>query len=188
MAALADNLERERHVLEHGLVRQELEILEHAADVAAQIRHAPIAHGGKVLVGHVDMALRRLHLADEHADERGLAGAGMAHEEDELARVDLQGYVVERRLVGLRGVDFRHVVEGDDRRARLLGNVVDLQDGQRRRELRCRLARRRRRRMGAAAPGLARRNPLAGIVRHRMLRSNSDVLRRLDSIRLAFGP
>ena len=85
VAALADYLERERDVLEHGLVRQQLEVLEHAADVAAQVGHAPVAHGGQVLVRDVDVALRGLHLSDEHADERGLAGAGMAHEEDELA-------------------------------------------------------------------------------------------------------
>ncbi len=30
----------------------------------------------------------------------------MAHEEDELARVDLQGYVVQSRLVGLAGYTF----------------------------------------------------------------------------------
>ena len=54
VAALADDLERERDVLEHRLVRQQLEVLEHAADVAAQVRHAPVAHGGQILVGHVD--------------------------------------------------------------------------------------------------------------------------------------
>ena len=45
--ALADYLKCERNVLEHRLVRQQLEVLEHAADVAAQVRHAPIAHGGQ---------------------------------------------------------------------------------------------------------------------------------------------
>ena len=90
VAALADDLKRERDVLEDGLVRQQLEVLEHAADVAAQVRHAPVAHGRKVLARDVDMALRRLHLADEHADEGGLARARMTHQEDELAGVDLQ--------------------------------------------------------------------------------------------------
>ena len=38
---LADHLERERDVLEHGLVLQELEVLEHRPDVPAQVRHLP---------------------------------------------------------------------------------------------------------------------------------------------------
>ena len=186
VAALADYLERERDVLEHGLVRQQLEVLEHAADVAAQVGHAPVAHGGQVLVRDVDVALRGLHLSDEHADERGLAGAGMAHEEDELARVDLQGYIVKRRLVRLSRVHLRHMVERDDRRACLLGNVIDFQHRQRRRKLRRGLPRGRR--VGAAASCGTRGNPLAYVVRHRVLRSNSRVLRRVDSSRSTIGP
>ena len=133
MAALADYLERERHVLEHRFVRKQLEVLEHAAYVAAKVRHAPVAHGRKVLVRHVDMTLRGLHLADEHADERGFARAGMTHEEDELASVDLQRDVVEGGLVGLRGVYLGHMIKRDDRCTHGLGHVVNVEHGQRRR-------------------------------------------------------
>ena len=45
----------------------------------------------------------------------------MANEEDELARIDLQGDIVQRRLVRLRLVDLRHMIEGDDRRTHGLG-------------------------------------------------------------------
>ena len=42
-ARLALHLERVGDVLVDGAVRQELEVLEHAADVAAQLRHARAA-------------------------------------------------------------------------------------------------------------------------------------------------
>ena len=99
MTGLADYLERERHVLEHRFVRKQLEVLEDAADIAAQIRHAPVAHVRKILIGDVDMALRGLDLADEHADEGGFAGTGMTDQKHELAGEDLQGDVVEGGLV-----------------------------------------------------------------------------------------
>ena len=73
MTGLADYLERERDVLEHGLVRQKLEVLEDAADVAAQIRNAPVAHRGQILVGDVDTPLARFDLTRQQLDERRLA-------------------------------------------------------------------------------------------------------------------
>ena len=91
--ALADNLQGEGDVLEDRLVRQELEVLEHAADVAPQVGHAPVAHGGQILVSHVDLARGGLDLAGEQADEGGFARSGVAHEEDELAGEDLQGHI-----------------------------------------------------------------------------------------------
>ena len=181
MPALADNLQGEGDVLEDRLVRQELEVLEHAADVAAQIRHTPVAHGGKVLVSHVDLALGRLDLAREQLDEGRLARSGMTHEEQELARVDLKRDVGQRRLVRLRRVDLGHVVERDDGSAHLLGNVVHLDDGQRLRQLRRQL--RSAAGMGAAlrrAAGLSTLHGAGllhptGIIRHSLLRSSSDV-------------
>ena len=85
MAALADNLERERNVLENGFVRQQFEVLENAANVAAKIGHAPVAHGRKIFIGNINMAARRLELAGNELDEGRLARTRMANEEDELA-------------------------------------------------------------------------------------------------------
>ena len=181
VAALSDDLQRERDVLEDGLVRQQLEVLEHAADVAAQVRHAPVAHRREVLARDVDMALRRLHLADEHADEGGLARARMTHQEDELAGVDLQRDIRQGGSVGLGGIHFGHMVERDDRGARLLGDVIDLQHGQGLRQLGAHLSLARMR-TARSAGTLARRRlggcRLVDFVRHRMLRSYSDVLRQ----------
>ena len=50
-----DHLERERHVLVHGLVRQQPEVLEHGADLAAERRHLPVGEPGQVLAGDVDL-------------------------------------------------------------------------------------------------------------------------------------
>ena len=121
VAALADNLERERNVLENGFVRQQFEVLENAANVAAKIGYAPVAHGRKIFIGNINMAARRLELAGNELDEGRLARTRMANEEDELARIDLQGDIVQRRLVRLRLVDLRHMIEGDDRRTHGLG-------------------------------------------------------------------
>ena len=89
MAALADNLKRERNVLENGFVRQQFEVLENAADVAAKVGHTPVAHGRKVFVGNINMAARWLELAGNELDKGRLARTRMANEEDELARIDL---------------------------------------------------------------------------------------------------
>lgn len=64
--------------------------------------------------------------------------------------------------------------------------VIDFQHRQRRRKLRRGLPRGRR--VGAAASCGTRGNPLAYVVRHRVLRSNSRVLRRVDSSRSTIGP
>ncbi len=52
----ADDLEGEGDVLEHGLVRQQTEVLEHAAEVAAQVRHPPVRKLPDLLAGHPDLA------------------------------------------------------------------------------------------------------------------------------------
>lgn len=174
-------------VLEDRLVRQELEVLEHASDIAAQVRHTPVAHGRQVLVRDVDVAFRRRDLVNQHTDERGLAGSRMADEEDELARVNLQGDVGKCRLVRLRRIDLRDVVEGDDGRRRLLRCVRDIEHGKRLGELLGCLSltavrprprtRARRARLGSGTQGV----PAAGNICHSLLRSNSDVLRQSNS-------
>ena len=55
-AGLPDHLKRESHVLEHGLVRQQSEVLEHRADLATQLRHPPRRQLADVLAGHPDRA------------------------------------------------------------------------------------------------------------------------------------
>jgi hypothetical protein len=108
---LPDHLEGERDVLEHRLVLQELEVLEDRPDVAAQVRHLPGGQLGEVLAGDVDVALGRLLLFQQEPDERALARARLAYDEDELTLLHLDGDVLERgRPVA---VDLRDVLKTD---------------------------------------------------------------------------
>ena len=68
VTALADYLKRERDVLENSLVREKLEVLEDATDVATKIRNAPIAHASEILVRNIDMSFGRLELASKKAN------------------------------------------------------------------------------------------------------------------------
>src|SRR5262249_28507859 len=91
----ADDLERERDVLVDRLVREQLEVLEHAADVAAQLRDLPRAQAADVTPGDEHPALGGHFVAKQQLEEGGLAGAGRADEEDELALQDLERDVPE---------------------------------------------------------------------------------------------
>ena len=50
----AGDLQRVEHVVGDGLVLQQLEVLEHAADVSPQIRHFPPPQGAQVAPAHED--------------------------------------------------------------------------------------------------------------------------------------
>ena len=114
VAAFPDYLERECNVFENGLVRQEFEVLENAADIAAQIGHAPVTHRAQILARDEDMAVGGLQLARDQFDKRGFARSGMTYQKDEFSRIDLQGNVMQGGLVGLCGVHFGHMVECDN--------------------------------------------------------------------------
>ena len=170
MLGLADHLEREPDVLEHGLVLQELEVLEDRPDVPAQVRHLPRGELGQVLAGDVDLALGRLLLLEQKADERALPGAGLAHDEDELTLLDLDGDVLERRRavpVHLRDVlktDHRWAILRRDRGAEPARSLAD--DLRRRNEARAdslgRRWRRRRARSATQPPATPRSTPSSG--------------------------
>ena len=86
---------------------QEAEILEDAADVAAQVRHPPFRQLHDVAAGLEDLARVGELLAQEEPDEGGLPGSGRADEEDEFTLVDLNGDVAQcdrRSLIGLGDV------------------------------------------------------------------------------------
>jgi len=64
-----------------------------------------------VLAVHPDLAARGGLLADEQADQGGLAGARGPDEEDEIARLDLQVDVAER--LGTVRIPLTDVIERD---------------------------------------------------------------------------
>jgi len=92
---LPDHLKREGDVLVGGPVGQEAEVLEHAADGAPEGRDAPRPHGCHVTRVDDDLALARGDLVQEQLDDCGLAGSGGTDEEDELALLDGDRYVVQ---------------------------------------------------------------------------------------------
>ena len=105
------------------LFGQEPEVLEDGADLAAQPRHLPAGEPVDLLAGDVDPAAGRSRLAQHQPQERRLARAGGADEEDELALLDVDGHVVEGRsaLTGVGLVDLleaNHRIEGSRSRPR----------------------------------------------------------------------
>ena len=68
-----NHLKGERHVLEHGLVREKSEVLEHAADVAAQEGDPALGHGDDVATRFNDPPRVWDLLAEQEAEEGGLA-------------------------------------------------------------------------------------------------------------------
>ena len=107
-----DDLQRERDVLEHGLGRQQPEVLEHRADVAAEVRHLAIRQRAQVAAEDDDAAVARRLLAQDEPQTRRLARARRADEEDELAAEHLE---VDIAQGGLRGAAkaLRDVLEPD---------------------------------------------------------------------------
>jgi hypothetical protein len=112
VARLADDLEREGDVLRDGLVVQQPEVLEDAADGLAQAGDPAPGHAHHVEVRYVDTPLGRHLFPQQQAQKGRLARPGCADEEDELAFVHLDGDVLQR---GARGglVHLRNVFEPD---------------------------------------------------------------------------
>src|SRR5580704_11204506 len=92
---LADDAQRQRHVLVGGHVVEQAKILEHQADAAAQGGAAVLGQRRRILVEHGDQAAGRTQRQEQHAQERGLAGARGAGEELERVGVDAEGQVAQ---------------------------------------------------------------------------------------------
>src|SRR3954447_21011096 len=91
---LADLDRAERHVLEHRLVREEVEALEHHADVAAQPGQLLALLGQQLPVDGDLAGVDPLEPVDRAAQRR-LARPGRADDDDHLAAVDEQVDVLE---------------------------------------------------------------------------------------------
>jgi len=92
---LAHHLEGVGDVLVDGLVGQQLEVLEDAADVAAQQGHLALRQGAQVAPGHQDPPFRGFQFLEDELDEGGLAGARRPHQKDEFALADMAGEILE---------------------------------------------------------------------------------------------
>ena len=85
---LLAQLEAERHVVIHGHVRIQRVVLEHHRDVAV-LRRDVVDQA----VANVELALRDLLKAGDHAQRGGLAAAGRSDQNDELLVGDVQAEV-----------------------------------------------------------------------------------------------
>ncbi len=96
--ALADalHLEAEGDVVDHAPVREEAEVLEdHRDGVAPQLAELVAIGAHHVVPGDLDLPGRRLDEPDQRAHERRLARAGEPHDDEDLARPDLERYVLD---------------------------------------------------------------------------------------------
>ena len=94
----AADLEPERDVVDHAPVCEEAEVLEHHRDrVAPELPQLGRARRRHVLLGDPDRPRGRLDQPDQRPDERRLARAGEAHDDEHLAAPDVEGDVAHRR-------------------------------------------------------------------------------------------
>ena len=94
---LAAELQPERDVVEHPPVGQQAEVLEdHREAPPAQLAKPLLARLPDVLAVQLDRAERRLDEPGQAPDERRLAAAREAHDDEDLARLDVERDVVDR--------------------------------------------------------------------------------------------
>ena len=111
----AGDLERERDVAGDGPRREQVELLEDHADVAAL--ELQLALGERRDVGAVDDQLPGRHALEavDQAHEGALAGTGVPDDAEDLPGLDGEAHAVDRTDGAARGVeDLAHVAELDD--------------------------------------------------------------------------
>jgi hypothetical protein len=112
-ARFPDHLQAVSNVVVHGAVREQLEVLEDHADVAAQLGHTLARHRADVVPGDKHLAAGGVHLTHQKTDERALAASGRAHEERELAAIDRQRDAVHADVPAR--IHNRRIAQLDDR-------------------------------------------------------------------------
>ena len=101
---LSEHTQGKRDVFEHRLGGDELEVLEDKADGPAVGLHFIPRQPGQVPSAHDDFPFCRTLLQEQQPQQRALARAAGAGEEDELTLVDLQREIaqgIESASVGL---------------------------------------------------------------------------------------
>src|SRR6266540_1111961 len=111
-AGLAAHLDRpERHVVEHAPVREQVELLEHHAHVRAQAGQLPALARQRPAVEQDGAVVDRFQTVDRPA-QGGLARAGGAEHDDDIAGVDLEVDVLEHVKLTEMLVDPLHPEQG----------------------------------------------------------------------------
>ena len=112
--ACADHLQREGDVLPHRLVVQQFVILEDEANGTTVERDLTWGQPSQIVAGDADLAIRGFLFTKQQAQQRGFAGAGCAHQKDEIASIDGEVDIIQCRTRALR-IDFAYVIERDQR-------------------------------------------------------------------------
>ena len=90
------DLEGKADIAENGEMRQQGEVLEdHAHAMAADLDHFASACREKIAAVEQNLAGRRLDQARHAADERRLARAGQAHDDEDFSVMDIEGNVAD---------------------------------------------------------------------------------------------
>src|SRR5687768_3863458 len=90
------DLERERDVLLGSPVLEQAKILEDDSELAPQLRDLFSAGRARLDSAHPDITVRRLLFHVEKLENRGLAGAARADQENELSTLHLERHVAQR--------------------------------------------------------------------------------------------
>ena len=106
-SALADRTHGKRHVVKDVHLVDQAEVLKDDAHMAAKIRHMALFQAGKLVAVDGDFARGRDLLTHNQLEKGAFARARSAHDEHELALVDVQGDVVQR--IGAVGIGFGYV-------------------------------------------------------------------------------
>ena len=72
--ACADHFKRERHILPHRFVVQQLVILKDEADGTTIMRHLPCGQASQIVACDADLAVRGLLFTQQQAQQCGFAG------------------------------------------------------------------------------------------------------------------
>jgi hypothetical protein len=121
LPALADHLERVRHVVVHRSIGQQLVVLEDHTDVATQVGNPVARHLPQRRTGDQHLARGGLELLHQQPDARGFTATGWPNQEDELPATDAERCAVETDHAAV--VDLRHLAQLHHRCAGGLGRL-----------------------------------------------------------------
>src|SRR5262249_12256927 len=92
---------------------QQLVVLEHQAEIAAQERHGAAAQRAHVLAVDHDAAARRPLDGGQQLEQGGLAGAGVAGDEHDFPRLHGEAHLLEGVAPAHAGIALADLAEGD---------------------------------------------------------------------------
>ena len=88
-----EDLHSKSDVLEHRLLREQTEVLEHHADPSSQLRNHTIGKRCDFIVSYGDSAGISIYLLQDQFDESGLSRAGRTDQENKVTFVDVDARV-----------------------------------------------------------------------------------------------